>query len=146
MATTVERSTVVSVFDTREQAHQAVEELHRAGFAGSNITAVMHRDVHGDVELTDLDATKAGRVSGEPEAKEGGVGGLVAGGLVGGALGVAAAAIPGLTVLAIPTLAAAAFGVAAGAAGGGVVGGLVGQDFPEEHAHLYEQELKAGHV
>jgi hypothetical protein len=33
-------STVIGVFDTREQGYRAVEELRRAGFADSHITMI----------------------------------------------------------------------------------------------------------
>jgi len=141
------RSTVVGVFDSRAQAHQAVEALRHAGFSDANITTVMHRDLHGDVEVTDNDASKAAMVSGESKAGEGAAAGAVTGGVLGAALGVATALIPGVgPVLSIGTLAATIFGAGAGAAGGGFVGALIGQDFPEEEARFYERELKAGRV
>ena len=65
-------------------------------------------------------------------------------GVVGGALALAAGAIPGVDPMV--ALATVTFGVAAGGTGGGLVGTLIGQDFPEKHAKLYERELKAGHV
>src|SRR5207244_295531 len=48
--------------------------------------------------------------------------------------------------LIIPAALGAATGAAAGVVGGGIVGALVGLDIPEEHAHIYERELKAGRV
>lgn len=142
------RTTVIGVFDTRQQAHQAIEELRRAGFTDSQITMVMH---HNDdtVDVTDMDAAKAAQVTGESKAGEGALAGAVAGGLSGGALALALGMIPGIgPVLSFGALAPGLFGVGAaiGAAGGGVVGALVGADFPEEEARFYEQELKAGKV
>src|SRR5438046_2856482 len=138
MATT-KRSAVVGVFDTRDRARRAAEELRLAGFGDADVTTVMHRDLHGDVEVTDVDAAKAARVSGESKAGEGAAAGAAAGAVAGGALAVATALIPGVgPVLSIGTLAATLFGAAAGATGGGLVGALVGQDFPEEHARFYE--------
>jgi hypothetical protein len=146
MATT-KRSTVVGVFDTRDRARQAVEELRSSGFSDADITMVMHRDLHGDVEVTDLDAAKAARVSGESKAGEGAVVGAATGAIAGGALAVATVLLPGVgMILTFGTLAATLFGAAAGAVGGGLIGSLVGHDFPEEHAHFYEAELKAGRV
>jgi hypothetical protein len=142
------RSTIVGVFNTREQGHRAVEELRRAGFGDNHITMVMH---HNDktVEVSDMDAAKAAQVSGESKAGEGALAGVVAGGLGGGAVALALGMIPGFgPVLSFGTLAATLFGVGAaiGATTGGIVGALIGADFPEEEARYYEQELKAGKV
>jgi hypothetical protein len=65
------RGAVVGVFDSRERARAAAEALRQAGFADADITVVMHRDLHGDVEVTDLDAAKAAWVSGESKAGKG---------------------------------------------------------------------------
>lgn len=143
------RSAIVGVFDTREQAHRAVEELRRAGIPDSHITMVMHHDEKGTVEITDMDAAKAAQVSGESKAGEGALAGAVAGGLGGGALALALGMIPGVgPVLSFGALAPALFGVGAaiGATGGGIVGALIGLDFPEDEARFYERELKAGRV
>jgi len=135
------RSTVIGVFDTHPQAHQAVEELRRAGFHRDDIAVVMHRKE--GVEVTDVDAAKAAQVTGETKAEEGVAAGAIAGGLVGGLMGL----IPGVgAILSFGALAGSLFGIAAGAVGGGIVGALVGMDFPEEEARYYEQQLKAGKV
>lgn len=147
------RSAVVGVFNTREQAHQAVEALHRAGFSNEQVTMVMHHDTHA-VEITDLDAAKAAQVTGENKGGEGAAIGAVAGGLGAGALALAMGTIPGVgPILSLGTAAAAGIfgamfgiGAVAGAATGGIVGALVGMDIPEEEARHYEAELKAGRV
>ncbi len=147
--TTATRSAVVGVFNTREQGHQAVEELRRAGFSDHHITMVMHHNEDAKVEITDMDAAKAAQVSGESKAGEGALAGAIAGGIGGGALALAIGLIPGIgPVLSFGTLAASVFGIGAaiGATGGGIVGALIGLDFPEEDARFYEQELKAGRV
>ena len=154
------RSTVLGVFDTREQGHRAVEELRRAGFPDSHITMVMHHDEDRKVEITDMDAAKAAQVSGESKAGEGATIGAVAGGVGGGAWAAAIALIPGVIpgigpVLSLGAMATSMFsigaavvgvGAAVGATGGGIVGGLIGADFPEDEARFYERELKAGRV
>ena len=141
------RGAVVGVFDSRAQAREAVEALRRAGFTDAEVTMVMHRDLHGDVEVTDLDAAKAAWVSGESKAGKGAAVGAVTGGAAGAARALAAVVIPGLgPVLTFGTLAASLFGAAAGATSGGLIGALIGHDFPEEHARYYESELKAGRV
>src|SRR5262245_40842540 len=90
------RGAVVGVCDSRARAHEAVEALRRAGFTDADITVVMHRDLHGDVEVTDLDAAKAAMVSGESKAGKGAAVGALAGGAGGAALAVATAFIPGV--------------------------------------------------
>jgi hypothetical protein len=151
MATATHPSTLVGIFDTREAAHRAAEELHRAGFHNHQITVVHHATPPGDVEVTDLDAAKAAQVSGETKEVKASAVGAVAGALIGGAVAVATMAIPGLGAVVIGgsligtgVLAGVATGVGVGVVGGGIVGALVGLDIPEPEARLYEQELKAG--
>jgi len=141
---TKERSTVIGVFETRDQAERARTDLRHAGFSDGQITMVMHHEGQAAVEVTDLDAAKAAHVTGETKAEEGAGVGAAVGAVAGGLLGL----IPGIgpVVFWTPTLAATLFGLVAGAAGGGMVGALIGQDFPEEEARFYEAELKAGRI
>jgi len=133
------RTTVIGVFADRAQAHEALNELRRAGFSDNQITLVAHRNE--GVEVTDVDAQKAAQVTGESKAGEGAAVGAGVGAVAGALMGL----IPGVgPVLSIGTLAGVIFGVVAGGAGGGLVGTLIGQDFPEEEARFYERELKAG--
>lgn len=152
--TVMNRSVVVGVFNTREQAHQAVEALHRSGFSDDQVSMVMHHKEDKTVEITDLDAAKAAQVTGENKGGEGAAIGAVAGGLGGGAVALALGTIPGIgPILTLGTAAAAGIfgamfgiGAVAGAATGGIVGALVGMDIPEEEARHFEAELKAGRV
>lgn len=75
--------------------------------------------------------------------------GIAAGGLAGGVVGAAGSAllIPGIG----PAIAGGVLGMAlVGAAVGGLTGGFLGaimrMGVPEDRAHYYEQEFKAGHV
>lgn len=142
------RTAVVGVFNTAEQAHRAVEELHSAGFSENQVSMVMHHKDDNTVEITDLDAAKAAQVTGENKAGEGAAIGAVAGGLGGGAVALALGFIPAVgPIVSIGTAAALSMfgiGAVAGAATGGLVGALVGMDIPEEEARHYEAELKAG--
>ncbi len=144
------RTAVVGVFNTSEQAHRAVEELHSAGFSENQVSMVMHHKDDKTVEITDLDAAKAAQVTGESKAGEGAAIGAVAGGLGGGAVALALGFIPAVgPIVSIGTAAATAMfgiGAVAGAATGGLVGALVGMDIPEDEARHYEAELKAGKV
>jgi len=153
MATATHRATLIGVFDTRDDAHHAVEALHRAGFTNHQLTMVMHHKDQEKTQITDLDAAKAAQVTGESKEMKGLAMGAVAGGLLGGALAVAVVLVPGVGLilaagglLTAEILAVVGSGVVGGAIGGGLVGALVGLDFPEEEARLYERELKAGRI
>jgi hypothetical protein len=151
MATVTHRATLIGVFDTPQAAHRAVEELHRAGFGSNQIMLMAHHTELEKEEITDLDAAKAAQLTGDSKVDEGAAIGAVAGGVLGGAIAVAVLAIPGLgpvllagSLLNPATIAALLTGIGGGLAGGGIVGALVGLDFPEDEALLYERELKAG--
>jgi hypothetical protein len=151
MITATHRSTQIGIFDTKDQAHAAVDELHRAGFDNGQITMVMHHPGQEREQLTDLDGAKAAQVTGEAKDGEGAAIGAVAGAVVGGAVAAAILSVPGLGpvllaggLIGTGALAGLATGVVGGALGGGLVGALVGLDIPEDEARLYEQELKNG--
>jgi hypothetical protein len=149
MARTAKRRAVVGVYNTREDAQKAVQELVAAGIPNNHIAVVMHHEHQKGVELSDMDAAKAAYVSGDSKARKGAVFGALAGGLGGGALALAAGLIPGVgPVLSAGLLGAMFFGVGAavGATGGGIVGAMVGLDIPEAEAKFYESQLKAGKV
>jgi hypothetical protein len=153
MVTATQRATLIGVFDTPDDAHRAVEALHRAGFTNHQITMVMHHKDQEKTQVTDLDAAKAAQVTGETKELKGMALGAVAGGLLGGALAAAIVLVPGVGpifaaggLLTAAVLAGVGSGVVGGAVGGGLVGALVGLDFPEEEARLYERELKAGRI
>jgi hypothetical protein len=150
MSTATLPSTIIGVFASPDRAHQAVEELRRARFPDDHLILMVHHDDQQDVQFTDLDAAKAAQITGETQAGKGAAVGAVAGGAVGGALGLASVLVPGVGAAVftgcylVPTVVGLASAVAGGAAGGGLVGALLGLDFPEEEARLYERELKAG--
>ena len=134
---------VVGVFDDREAAQRAIDDLTAAGFGQEEIGYALKSDaVPSDAGPYDEPAELA--------AAEGPVGGAATGALTGGVLGglIAAAAaliVPGVgPVLAGGILASALGGAAIGAAAGGVLGGLVGMGVPEEEAARLEAELHAG--
>jgi hypothetical protein len=131
---TATRETLVCVFDNRNDAEQAVQELHNLGFADDDIGFAMRGERGGVAGTSDFDTgTKAGE-------------GAVAGGVAGGVLGaLAALTIPGVgPIVAGGALATALGGAAAGAAAGGLLGGLVGLGIPEEEARYYETEFQSG--
>jgi hypothetical protein len=137
MATT-ERSTVVGIFEDRDAAAEAVNELQGAGFRDEEIGfARRGAEPEGGTAVPEGGETRMG--GGETT-------GALTGGAVGGLIGAAAAAlIPGIgPVLAGGILASALGGAAVGAAAGGLLGALTGMGVPEEEARYYEGEFQAG--
>jgi len=139
MATTA-RSTIVGVFDDRREAERAVEELRRVGFRDDQIGVAVRGD---ETTGTSTAAGTTDLTTGESAAT-----GALGGGVIGGLLGaLATGLIPGVgPVLAGGLLAGILGGAAAGAATGGIIGALVGMGVPEEEAHYYDSEFRAGRV
>jgi hypothetical protein len=136
-----ERSTVVGIFDRREDAERAIDELHRIGFRDDQIGFAWRG---GDAtEVHDTTHIDTGSHAGE-----GAVGGMLAGAGIGGLVAAAASLlIPGFgPVLAGGILATVLGGAAVGAAAGGILGALVGMGVPEEEAHYYESEFNEGRI
>jgi len=138
--TTNQRSTVVGVFEDRNQADKAVSELQQAGFRSDQIgVAMRHADeVSGATAAADDTESHAGT-----GAMTGAVAGLGLGALAG--LGVLSGVIPVIG----PAIAAGTLGVilsnaAAGAGIAGLVGALIGAGVPEEEARYYHSEFEAG--
>jgi uncharacterized protein (TIGR02271 family) len=132
-------TTVVGVFDDRDQARAAIEALKDDGFSGDAIS-ILSPDKGAAEEIADDTGTHAG--SG---AATGAVAGGVVGGLGGWLVGIGALAIPGVgPVIAAGAFAAALGGVAIGAGVGAIAGALIGMGVPEEHARYYEGEARAG--
>jgi len=136
----MERSTVVGVFEHRNDAERAIEELHRAGFTDEQIGFIV-RD-GGEHVTHDVSTT------GTSAAGEGAVGGMLAGAGIGGLIAAAASLlVPGFgPVLAGGILATTLGGAAIGAAAGGILGSLVGMGVPEEEARYYETEFNSGRL
>jgi len=132
------RTTVVGVFENREDAQRAVNELRAAGFREDQIgVAMRHTDAVTDAATGD-EGSHAG--SG---AMTGVLTGLGLGALAG--LGVLSGVIPVIG----PAIAAGTLGVilsnaAAGAGIAGLVGALVGAGIPEHEANYYQSEFESG--
>jgi hypothetical protein len=132
--------TVTGLFDTYQQAEDAVAALKESGISSDDIS-IISRD--------------ANYIQGEPESNsaEGlGVGsgvGLIAGGGAGLLTGLGMIAIPGVgPVVAagwlVSMLAGAAAGTVVGGAAGGLIGALTGSDITEDDAHVYAESVKRG--
>ena len=134
----MERSTVVGVFEHRDDAERAIDELHRAGFTDEQIGFIVRDGDHTTRDVT----------TGTSQAGEGAVGGMLAGAGIGGLIAAAASLlVPGFgPVLAGGILAATLGGAAIGAAAGGILGALIGMGVPEDEARYYESEFTAGRM
>jgi uncharacterized protein (TIGR02271 family) len=138
--TAQQRSSVVGVFEDRQQADRAIGELRQAGFREDQIGVAMRHAEGTAVAGTSADADDSHAGSG---ALTGALTGLGLGALAG--LGVLAGVIPVVG----PAIAAGTLGVvlsnaAAGAGIAGLVGALIGAGIPEEEATYYQGEFEAG--
>ncbi len=131
---------ITGIFQSRESAELATEELIRAGFSRDDISILVSETTHGR-EFAVKKSTKApeGAVTG---AAVGGVLGAVAAGLA----AVATISVPPLSFLAAGPLVAALTGLGAGAATGGLTGALIGLGVPEHEAKFYRGELEKGGI
>jgi hypothetical protein len=141
-----QQSTIVGVFDDRQQADRAVDELRRAGFRDDQIGVAMRYDA-GDT--TGAGATDAADASGADDGHAGT--GAITGVLTGLGLGALAGfgVLSGVIPIIGPAIAGGTLGIilsnaAAGASVGGLVGALVGAGVPEEEAHYYQGEFESG--
>ena len=131
---------ITALYDTYEQAAEAVRGLRTAGIRSEDISVVANNAEGystGDGDEVAEDASAGAGIG----ALLGGAGGLLAG------LGMIA--IPGVgPVIAGGWLLATAVGAVAGAAVGGVAGGIVGAmteaGVTEEEAHVYAEGVRRG--
>src|SRR5579859_7852408 len=136
---TTRGSTVVGVFDDRDDAREAIEALKEDGFTGDAIS-ILSPDKQATQDIAEETGTHAG--SG---AATGAVAGGILGGLGGWLVGIGALVIPGIgPFIAAGAFAAALGGAAIGAGIGAIAGALMGMGVPEEHAKYYEGEARAG--
>ena len=140
---TLER-TVLGLFDTHNDAEQAIRGLEQAGFS---------RDLIGVATQSANRSTSVGGTASttEQSAGAGAVTGTAIGGLLGLLAGLGTITIPGIGPIATAgtlatVLGSTALGAGIGAATGGLIGALVGMGIPEEEAHVYAEGLKRGGV
>lgn len=137
---------VSAVFDTNDEARDAVRELRAAGVPDDAISIVARgaagRDLDdgGQADITDTDHSNVLR-------------GILGGGALGAGLGIAALAIPGVgplvaagAIAASAVPAAAAIGGAAGAAAGTLNETLAKHGVGEDDARYYGERIGAGGV
>lgn len=132
------RTAVVGVFDDRDRAQKAVEELRRVGFRDDQIGIATQDRTNETGDQSEGVGTHAG---------VGAATGALAGAGVGAAWGIAVVAglVPAIgPVIAGGALAAILASAGVGAAAAGIAGLLIGMGIPEEEANYYEGEFKAG--
>jgi hypothetical protein len=140
-------NTVAGIFQTREDATRAVEELRRLGLSDENLSLLAPGttapQAEADVETSDTEQPGMGNA----------LGGLVGGamGAAGGmTLGAAAASllVPGVgPIMAAGIVGAALFGAggaAAGMAAGGALEDTIAHGLPHDELFVYEDALRQG--
>lgn len=136
-----EEKKIVGVFETEQNAINAIEGLKRQGYSSDEIS-VIGRNKEELKNIEDRTETKA---------PAGAATGAIAGGAIGGAAGLLAGlgllAIPGIgPILAAGPIAATLTGAAAGAGAGTLVGGLIGLGIPEDEAKEYDRYVNEGRI
>lgn len=139
------KEAITRLFDTYEDAAQAVDALKRSGVPEGDISIVANRGSYEDSDYVDTaNATTAANANSSEAGAGAGIGGTLGAG-VGLLTGIGILAIPGLgPVVAAGWLAATAVGAAAGAVGGGVIGAMVDSGVPEDDAHVYAEGVRRG--
>jgi hypothetical protein len=157
--------TITRLFDSYDNAAQAVQSLEAQGVPHDDISLVSNdaegrygnpsanagntSDTAGDA--TGAGMTTAGRTSGDPA--QGASTGAGSGATLGTVLGGGAGLLAGLGMLAIPGvgpivaagwLVAALTGAGVGAAAGGLVGSLTGAGVSEADAHVHAEGVRRG--
>ncbi|MDR7865522.1 MAG: general stress protein [Sporomusaceae bacterium] len=123
---------VIGVFDSKNQAEQAIQALRQQGFTNENISIVTKKGgQQKGGEYVEDDITDGALTGGTL----GGIGGLI--------LGAGALAIPGVGPIVAAGPIAAALG---GAVAGGVAGGLIDWGIPAEVSRRYEQQVAQGGI
>jgi hypothetical protein len=130
---------IVGIYDSEDNAVQAVEDLKNRGYAQEDISMITNnREM-----LEKLGIEEPTRSKMNEGAKTGAATGSLIGGLAGLLAGFGAFTIPGIgPILAAGPIAAAFVGGAAGIGVGGIAGALVGLGIPEEEANHYEQAVQ----
>jgi uncharacterized membrane protein len=130
-AGTLGSKSVIGVFNSRQDAEQAISQLRQQGFSNEEINIVSKKGAQDDNQYVNDDITDGALTGGTL----GGIGGLI--------LGAGALAIPGIgPIIAAGPIAAAL----SGAVAGGVAGGLIDWGIPAEVSQRYEQHVAGGGI
>lgn len=145
MAIANETATVVGVFNSIQDARNAVRDLESSGFSRDEVSLVANKNSTGYDRLSDEDRTEMSDKTSDV-VTDAGIGAAI-GGVGGLLLSLAGLAIPGIgPVLAAGPIAAALTGAGIGAAGGGLIGALTESGVPKEHANDYSEAVRRGDV
>ena len=148
------KDTVVGIFRTREDAENAITELHNDLDLDNDDISYVYKNIEGNVQ--EVTADKITDHSPARGAKRG----AVVGGTIGGALGLATAlgvipvigpvlaAGPLLTALGIGAgaVGTTAAGAVTGAAAGGLIGALTNLGVDRNRAKEYEDRVRQGDI
>jgi hypothetical protein len=133
------RKTIAALFNDRDHAKNAIEDLKASGFQEADIGVAL-RDRNADDQMLQDTGTMASE-----GAASGAVSGGIVGTLIGVLVGLGALAVPGVgPVIAGGILGAALAGAGIGAASGGLLGALVGLGIPESEAAHLDAGFRAG--
>jgi len=131
------------MFETRQEAEQAIQRMRAAGIPTDSVSVAM-RDSTASADLAEQTGT-------DDMAGEGATAGAVSGAAVGTLVGLALVGstfiLPGIgTFLVGGPLAAALTGAGVGAASGGILGALVGAGIPEHEATHFASGMEQGNT
>ena len=135
-------ATVAGLFNTEQEAEQAIQALRSSGIEASNIGIV----AQDRTRMESLSASTGAETG--AAAASGAVGGAVLGGGLGlilGAIGAVAIPVVGPIIAAGP-LVAALTGAGVGAATGGLVGVLTKAGIPQDEAEVYHTGVERGGI
>jgi len=137
-------TTVTGLFETRDDAANAVAEIKAAGVSKDEISIITNK-----VEGQSAERSAGDRTVDNNMAETGAADGAAIGGILGGGAGLLAGlgllTIPGIgPVLGAGWLITMAIGTAVGASGGGIVGALVGAGVDKDDAQIYVERIRTG--
>ncbi len=141
---------VSGVFNDRDSAEQAYNELKAQGYTDEDITLMMSDETR-DRYFKDSDGDDVQDTALSGKATDNAGKGSLIGGGIGAAIGAIAAIgtnvlLPGLGLVVAGPIAAGLAGAGAGALTGGLIGALTGAGVPEDEARHYEQRIKDGGI
>ncbi|WP_034691206.1 hypothetical protein [Kaistella palustris] len=139
---------VSKVFNTREDADRAYNDLSEKGYSQDDINVMMSDDTRNRYFTNEHDSDDT--ALGDKVAENAGKGSLIGGG-IGAVVGAVAAIgsnvlLPGLGLIVAGPLAAGLAGAGTGAAAGGLIGALTGAGVPEDEAERYRDHIKDGGI
>jgi hypothetical protein len=137
-------TTVNGLFDDRDDAANAVNEIQAAGISKDEISIVTNK-----VDGQSAQRSAGDRMVDNNMAESGTGDGALIGGVLGGGAGLLAGlgtiVIPGLgPLLGVGWLITTAIGAAVGASGGGLIGALVGAGVDNDDAQVYVDRIRTG--